>query len=156
MCLCLVLILIGCSNRKSNPDEQLPTDLSAIEAHANLPDKKKVELIETVLNLPDVIRFSKLEFIRKKYGKIYIFLKDDEGMDSVSPIMQKGQLLNVLINSDSITDNKPCYVFDKIELQGDSAYVRMTFDITGAIAFGNLNYIDEHWVPDDEFMVGVR
>lgn len=156
MCLCIVLMLIGCSNHKSSSDQQLPTDLSSTKVHSNLQDERKIELVETILNLPDVIRFSKLEFIRKKYGKIYILLKDDGSMDSVPAIMQNGQLLNILNSSDSIADNKPCYVFDKIELRDNSAYVRMTFDITGAIAFGNLNYIDKRWVPDNEFMVGVR
>ena len=156
MWLYLVLILIGCSNQRSNSDNQLPIDLSAAKVHSNLLDEKKISLIETVLNMPDVVRFSKLEFIRKKYGKIYILLKDEESMDDAPPIMQNGQLLSVLNSPDSIADNKACYVFENIELGDDAASVRMTFDITGAIAFGNLNYIDEHWVSDDEFMVGVR
>src|SRR3970040_1992414 len=132
MYLCIVLIfnLIGCSNQKSNPDKQLPTDLSSVKAHSIFLDRKKVQLVETVLNLPDVIRFSKLEFIRKKYGKVYIFIGDNEGADSTPPIMQNGHSLSVLSSLDSITDTKPCYVFDKIEIRGDTASVRMRFDIT--------------------------
>ncbi|HEX5170896.1 MAG TPA: hypothetical protein VFW11_17095 [Cyclobacteriaceae bacterium] len=124
--------------------------------HSNLQDERKIQLVENIMNLPDVIRFSKLEFIRKRYGKIYVLIKDDEGVNNVSPIMQNGHWLNALSSSDSVADTKPCYVFDKIELRDNAAHVRMAFDITGAFVIGNLNYIDERWVPDDEFMVGVR
>jgi hypothetical protein len=88
--------------------------------------------------------------------KIYILLEDAERKDNLPDIIQRGKPLRIVHSADSITEDIPCYIFDKIEVQGDSAYIRVTFDITGTIALGNLNYINGHWVPDKEFKVGVR
>lgn len=152
----VLLNLLACFNQKNKASKQTTaTDSIPVKVHSQL-NAKKIELIETVLNLPDVIRFSKLEFIRKKYDEVYILLEGIEDTGSIPSIRQSGKSLAVVYSMDSIIQNKPCYVFDKIEIQGDSAYVRMTFDITGAIAFGNLKYTGRHWVPDKNFMVGVR
>ena len=134
-------------NHRDSASENVPS---------NLQNERKIELIETILNMPAVMRFSKLEFIRKEYDEISILAKDYEIIDKGPSIRQNGQSLNVLSSADSIPDNKPCYVFDKLELHGNAAYVRMTFDITGAIAYGQLNYIDGRWIPDGDFTVGVR
>lgn len=158
-CLCIVLIfnLIGCSNHKSNPNNLSPSQVTPIKAQSNSLDKKKIQLIETVLNLPGVIKFSKLEYIRRKYGNVYILIEGNKDKDSISSIVQNGRSLSILRSLDSLrASDHPCYVFEKIDVRNDSAYVRMVFDITGAMAFGNLNYVDGHWVPDPEFIVGVR
>jgi len=160
-CLGIVLILniIGCFNaRSSSGDKELLKDLSGnIKDDSSLTDRKKIQLVETVLNLPDVIKFSKLEITRKKHGDIYILLKDDEFKDDVPTIIQQGHQLSVLRSLNSIdASDKPCYVFTRMELKGDTAYVQMIFDTTGLLVFGKLNYIGDHWVPDRDFKVGVR
>lgn len=158
MCLYVIVILnlFACFDQKSNADKQLAaTDSIPTKVQPNL-DEKKIKLVETVLNLPGVIRFSKIEFIRKKYGKVYILLEYTGKNDTLPIIMQSGKPLHVLHSADSITEDTPCYIFEKMEILGDSAYIRMKFDITGAMAFGSLKYTDRQWVPDKEFLAGVR
>ena len=155
ICVYLVLLLniSGCNNVKS--DKELSKDLSYIKQDSSL-DRKKVQLIETVLNLPGVVRFSKVKFFRMDNKKIYILLKENEFEDDISSIIQDGQQISVLHSLDSLnTEEFPCYRF-KMELKGDKAFVNLFFEVTGAIAYGNLNYTDGHWVPDEKFIVGVR
>ena len=159
MKMCLYLILVfnidGCSNFKSTSDEAPKDLISNVKGDSSLIDKK-VKLIETVLNLPGVIKFSKIKFIGEKFDSVFILLKDSEFKDNTPSIVQDGYRLSVLHNLGSLdTTEQPCYIFN-MEFKGDTASVQMTFDITGAIAVGKLNYIKGHWVPDSEFKVGVR
>jgi hypothetical protein len=115
------------------------------------------ELVETVLNLPGVIKFSKADYIQEKYGNISIYFSQDSIANSIPPIFQNGNPLELVYNLDTVdVAEKPCYVFTKISISNNDAYLYMTFDITGAIAYGNLKYIDGKWSPDKEFIVGVR
>lgn len=155
--LAVILSLFACFKENSRSDKAVRVDedsTSSTQAHSDL-DEKKLALIETVLNMPDVIRFSKIDLVRKKYGPIYIFI-DHVEMKDVTSIVQNGNPLRVLHSLGSVTEGRPCYVFDRIQIYDDSARVRMKFDITGAIAFGKLKYTGQEWVPDKEFLVGVR
>lgn len=151
----IVFGIIGCFNIKSNKeDKDLINDL---KSDSILIANKKVQLIETVLNLPDVINVSKLKLIRKEYNKVFILLKDSEFKDIKPSIIQDGYQLIVLNSLDSLdTTKQPCYIFTKMEIKDDTAYVQMIFDITGALAFGKLNYTEGHWIPDKAFTIGVR
>lgn len=115
------------------------------------------QIVETVLNLPAVIKFSKADFIQKKYGTISIYFRQDSVAESISSIYQNGYSLKLVQSVDTIdTVEEPCFVFSKITIGNSEAYVYMTFDITGAIAYGKMKYVDGKWSPDKEFIVGVR
>jgi hypothetical protein len=65
----VALNLFACFNQKSNVNETL---LGGDSSSTNLKidsARKKIDLIETVLNLPTVIKLSKIEFIRREYGE---------------------------------------------------------------------------------------
>ncbi len=154
----LIIILgfnIGCFKINTSDYREYPKDLGKTQ-DISLSDKKKAQLIETVLNLPSVIKFSKLKLIQEKYNNVYIILKRSDFNDSIPPIMQNGNRLMVLNSLDSLnTEEVPCYLF-KMDIKNDTAFVNLFFGITGALAYGNLNYIKGHWVPDKNFVVGVR
>ena len=154
----IVINLLGCLNIKTKEINKLSSD-STMDRKVDsiLIDRKKIQLIENILNLPDVIKFSKLEFIRKKYHSIFIVLKGNEFRGSRPRIIQNGYELGVLHSSDSLhTTGQPCYVFTRLEVKGDTAYVQMILDITGTLVFGKLIYSGDRWVPDREFVIGVR
>lgn len=154
--LIVILSLFACFKENSRYDKTVSVadSTSSTKVHSDL-DQKKLALIETILNMPAVIKFCKIDLIRKEYGKIYIFI-DHAEMKDITSVVQSGNSLHVLHSRDSVYENIPCYVFDRIQIHDDSARVRMKFDITGAIAFGKLNYTGQEWVPDKEFLVGVR
>lgn len=152
----IVSILYACTQEKHNE-----SDAKSITGDVFIEQDsfclKKNMLIDTVLNHPDVIRFSKLQAVRKAYDTIYInFIKDDINCIK-HPYLQKGDTLKVIYTSDSINTRKaPIYEFSKIDIQGDSAYVVLEFDITGALAFGSFKQISGKWLPDSNFVVGFR
>lgn len=63
-----------------------------------------------------------------------------------------------MVNSlDSIdTSKEPCYVFVKIEIGHDSAYVHMVLDLTNTLVFGKLYHDQGQWIPDPNFLAGIR
>ena len=133
------------------------TPPDSLISHSNPIEAKTKQLVETILNLPAVIKFSKTEFIQEKYGPISIYFDQDTIGRNISTIFQRGRSLQLLHRLDSINSEvRPCYVFTKITINHDEAYAYMTFDITGAIAYGNLKYIDGNWLPDKDFVIGVR
>lgn len=120
-------------------------------------DSTAKQIVETVLSFPAVIKFSKVDFIQKKYGPISIYFSQDSVAETISSIYQNGHSLKLVRSISTIdTTEEPCYVFSKIAIGNNEAYVYMTFDITGAIAYGKMKYIDGKWSPDKEFLVGVR
>jgi hypothetical protein len=149
----LVANIIGCFNVKSNDNSKI---LAEATKDSTLTDKKKIQLIETILNLPAVIKFSKFEIIRRNQIEIHLLLKPDE-FDSIPNITQNGYRLSILHRIDSLKmSEQPCYVFPKMEIKGDTANVQMVLDITGLITNGKLYYVNGKWVPDKKFVVGVR
>ena len=67
-----MLAFIACSNVKKNRDVK---DLSStnIEMQSVNIDRKKITLIEAVVNLPDVLKYSKVKDARKKNIRFYLF-----------------------------------------------------------------------------------
>ena len=153
------LVFLICLTKCGKPHEsahKLP-ELDAPTTESILMDSTAKQIVETVLNLPAVIKFSKADFIQKKYGAISIYFSQDSVAESVSSIYQNGHPVKLVQSIDTIdTSEKPCFVFSKITISNNEAYVYMTFDITGAIAYGRMKYVDGKWSPDKEFLVGVR
>jgi hypothetical protein len=149
----LVANIVGCFNVKSKGNS---TILAEATKDSALTDKKKIQLIETILNLPEVIKFSKFEIIRRNQIEIHVLLKPDE-FDSIPNITQNGYRLSILHRIDSLKmSEQPCYIFPKMEIKGDTADVQMIFDKTGLLAYGKLYYVKDKWELDKKFVVGVR
>lgn len=153
------LVFLICLTKCGKPHENR-SKLNASEPptiDTVLIDSTAKQIVETVLNLPSVIKFSKADFIQKKYGPISIYFSQDSVAKSISSIYQNGYSLKLVQSVDTIdTAEEPCYVFSKITIDNNEAYVYMTFDITGALAYGKMKYIEGKWLPDKEFLVGVR
>ena len=113
------------------------------------------KLIEDVLNIPSVVKLSKADRIRKEYGILSVSLADNSVEIGDSILYQKGSPIEVIKN-EKIGADTPCYLFEKIEVQGESAYISMKFEITGFVCRGKLNYVEGRWVPDKDFLVGYR
>lgn len=125
------------------------------EADPKCIQKKK--LVETVLNYPDVIRYSKTQIVRKKFNTIYISFYENDLKCSSPTFIQRGDTLIFRKTNDSINTVKmPVYEFKALDILDDSAYVYFEFDITGAVAYGSLKKINEQWVPGSIFVIGVR
>lgn len=112
------------------------------------------DLIHAVLNLSGVIKLSKSELVQRKYGKVFLFFEDNALKPEDSIIYQNGVALEV--NNAREPSDKPHYVFKKIDIHENTAYVLVELDVTGFVCFGNLNYVDGKWIPDHEFRVGYR
>lgn len=150
----IVLALFACVDPKTSDKHQSTVEQVAVESDTLLLEAK-IQVIETVLNLPGVIYFSKVDYISAKYGRIFLLFESPE-IPNLPPIMQRGKELQILTVKDSVTQSMPCYVFDILEIENDSALVRMRFDLTGAIARGKLVKSNGTWVPEENFLVGVR
>jgi hypothetical protein len=146
----LLLLVAVVSNACSQSSKEKKV---ALEQGSKSVDTKLTELVQTVLDSPGIIKLSKADFLREKYGKIYMFF-DENVPKPNSSIYQKGFVLEA-VNS-RVTDDIPCYVFEKISIEGDKAYVSLHLDVTGFICYGNLNYVNEKWVPDNDFKIGYR
>lgn len=119
--------------------------------------KRKIQLIEAVLNLPEVIELSKFEVIKKARPNIYILLDENLFAGAVPMITQNGYQLTVLRSLDTLdTSMQPCYVFTRMELNENSATVQMLYDITGLWVNGKLNYVEGKWIADETLRVTVR
>jgi len=150
----LLFSILGCNIIKAN-DKKLSKHFSQVKEDSSL-NSKKVRLIQTVLNLPGVLRYSKVKLYRKNKKNIYLLLQANEFNNSIPSIFQDGYPIIILHKLDSLSHEKlPCYHI-KIEITGDKAFVNLFFDITGAVAYGNLNYTDGSWIPDEKFVIGVR
>lgn len=111
------------------------------------------ELLQTVLNSPGLIKLSKADLMREKYGKIFIFFNENVPKPD-SLIYQKRFILEV--TTAKPPENVPCYVFEKIKIHDNTAYVSLRLDITGFICYGNLKCVNGKWVPDNDFKIGYR
>jgi hypothetical protein len=133
---------------------QVSTESQSIDSLTNRQDAtpRCVSLIETVLNLPDLIRFSKLDLVKEKHDKIFVAV---DGCEGIPPIKQNGKALGIL-KIDSVDTDLPVYLFQKLEIHGDSAYVLVLFTYTNATAIGNLKFDNGNWVPEKNFLIGVR
>lgn len=87
--------VVACVNLKSDNTIRSSKDSTEliVEDSTSNGRKEKIRLIETVLNLPDVIRASKLKAVRKEYSDIYILLKNSEFGNSKPRIVQNGHEL---------------------------------------------------------------
>jgi hypothetical protein len=151
-----VILIVGINSCETGKSKQRETSNVDQVREDSLVNKKKVLLIESVLNLPTVLVFSKVRLYKERREKIYILLQEDEFKGYTPSIIQDGQQLGILHSLDSTqAETLPCYRF-KMDLSGDKASVSLFQETTGAIAYGDLNYINGHWVPDEKFTVGVR
>lgn len=107
--------------------------------------------------MPQVIKFSQFENIKKKYADIYIVIRKDILGDTVVELKQNQLPLKVLRTLGSINPNEtPCYILTQMRFADSTAYVQMVFDYSGLIVYGNLNHVDGQWKPDAEFRVALR
>lgn len=144
----LMIVSKACSNNSEEDKPRLSKD-TVVE------DSSLVSLVEDVLSLPAVVKLSKADFIRKQYGTLYVSLTNENSKIRDSVLYQVGLPIKV-IKDDKALSNSPCYVFEKIEMQGNSAYIEMKFAITGFVCRGKLNYIDGRWVAEKAFLVGYQ
>lgn len=149
---------VGASSKESEAtnhvtsDSIAMSDSSVMDARDSLRLRQR-HLAEAVLNLTDFKRFSKITGIRSKYGIVSICFPNQTMFDSTTIIFQDSVRLKII---DKPTDDKPCYVFDKFNISGDSAYVHVIMTITNAVAFGSLKYTKSEWVPSNDFLIGVH
>ena len=144
---------ISCSDTKNNKNVIVETPIDS----TLITSRKKIQLIETILNLPGVIKLSKFEIIKKARPNIYILLKENLFPDTVPIIKQNGYQLTVLKSLDSLdTSTQPCYIFTRMELEENIATIQMQYDITGLWVNGELNYVEGKWIPDEKLRVAVR
>ncbi|QHT67618.1 diacylglycerol kinase family protein [Rhodocytophaga rosea] len=153
----LIIALGACSQSKVNEQHvndsiNSRSDSAVTRDNSISSDFKKKQLIETVLNIPDVIRFAKFENLKNKYGSIFIYIDQLPSEDIHFPIIQAGYSLQVL--NTNPTPDKPCYIFKIIDYTENAAKVLVTLDMTGLMASGQLIYIDGRWIPDKNFIVG--
>ena len=151
----VVFIFLSCIQNKEKAKEDESITTASLEPDPLCLKKKK--LVETVLNFPDVIRYSRLRNVRKAFDSIFIIFNEDDLNCILPPYVQQEVTLEVMYKNDSInTVEKPFYEVEKINITGDSAYIHLEFDISGAIAYGSLKQINDQWVPDSNFVIGVR
>jgi hypothetical protein len=117
-------------------------------------DLKLAELVQTVLNLPAVVKYSKLDLIRREYQKVYVSFDSAALKPDTSIIYQKGLPLEVIKLKQDFEG--PCYVFEKIVIHENTAYVSLYFKVTGFISSGKLTYANGKWIPDKNFTIGYR
>jgi hypothetical protein len=150
--LVIVLVALNACSRQEKK-ENVVSHSTSKKTDSTQIDLRAIEIAEVVLNLPDVMRFSKLSLM-EKYGKLSVFFVNDSLQFSKSIIRQKGRPLEILPSRDMA--GRPCYVFKEINIRNKTAEVLMYFDITGLMASGMLEYINGKWVPATDFRVGVR
>jgi len=141
----------GCSKNKV---EQLDDTLIVTKNDSVIVDSILNKLVQTILNLPGIVKYSKAEFIQKKYDKVFVRFDQQGATFSDSVIFQNGYSLKVI--KDTVSSDKPCYVFKEIDIHGNHAYVQLHFNITGFICRGTLYYVEGKWVPDKTFQIGYR
>lgn len=147
----MFFVSIGCS--KNRVEQRVDTMMLAKNDPA-IVDSRADELVKTILNLPGVVKYSKVEFIQEEYDEIFVRFDPPSPTFGDSVIFQNTFSLKVI--KDIAPPNKPCYVFKKIDIQGNTAYVVLHFDITGFVCHGTLNYVEGKWMPDKTFKVGYR
>lgn len=152
----VIFIFWGCI-QNHNREKQSESTAEAFLGPDTLCMKKK-ELVETILNYPDFIRYSRLRNVRKAFDTIYIIFDRDDLNCILPPYVQQGDTLKVIYKSDSVdTIKEPIYEIKKNDIVSDTtAYIHIEFDVSGAIAYGNLKQIDGQWIPDSDFVIGVR
>ncbi|UII34894.1 hypothetical protein LVD17_13865 [Fulvivirga ulvae] len=148
-------VFLCCTHDKKDINSKKPIAMVNIEFDSICLDKKK--LIETVLNNPDLIRYSRLKNVKKVFAVILIDFNSDYDDCKLPPYIQGGDTLEIKSEKDSVnTMNIPIYEFKEVNIVGDSAYIYVEFDISGAIAYGSLSRLKGDWVPDSAFIMGVR
>lgn len=146
----ITIFLMSCSQIKNHEGRN---DKQIVEPDSLCLKKKK--LTEAVLNYPDFVRYSKLLTVKKSFDAIFITFEDS--IDCVFSSYVQQEVLELIEKKDSInTIGIPVYEIKALSVSGDSAYVHMEFDITGAIAYGSLLQSNGKWIPDSTFVIGVR
>jgi hypothetical protein len=150
-----LLVILATINACSRPEVKQNVGLHSMSniTDSVAIDSSVIDVAEVVLNLPDVMRFSKLTLM-EEYGKLSVFFVADSLQFSKSIIRQNGRVVEILQSREA--GGRPCYVFKKITIRDKTAEVLMYFDITGLIAFGKLEFMNGKWIPATDFRVGVR
>lgn len=152
----LLIIVHSCSSQDSDATDGNTAETTIARKDEGITPAE-VQLIEVILNMPDLIRFSRLDAIGNQHGSIKVFVPKYAQQDTIIRVQQNGQDLELYSETDSLDlASKPWYVFEELEIHGDSAYVRVSLDISGAIAFGSLHRANGRWIADSDFRVGVR
>jgi hypothetical protein len=112
------------------------------------------QLIQTILELPEVLELSTFDKASKQHEHIYIVIP--ENLDAPANIKLKDYQLTLLQSTKDLPDNQPCYRFTKLEVNQDFAIVQLLFDMTGMIVYGRVNYKNGAWIPDENFIVGFQ
>ncbi len=148
ICACVSL-----PSREKQVSDTLSSDTVIVSA-------AKEQLIETILNNADLIRFSKMNLVRKEFDTLYLFIGgSDVYEDAKMNIQQQGYSIKMLKDLDGFNSSeRPCYVFKKLVISedGKSADIFLTFDLTGAIAIGQLVYKNDKWVTAKDFFIGTQ
>ncbi len=150
----LLVVLCDCKQKK----EPLTSEVFKTETPHTLDSNclHNNELVKIVLNNVHLIRYSKMRNVRDRFDSIHIVFSQDYRC-LIPPYTQNGDTLNILKKSSPLDRTEfPIYEFKTLNFFGDSAYVHLEFDLTGAISFGSFLRRNEQWVPDSNFVVGVR
>lgn len=148
-----ILAFVACSNVKKKEDvKNLSSKNTEIQSTI---DRKKIALIEAVVNLPDVLKYSKVKDARKKNIKFYLF-EDELSKSSNSVITQYGDTLAILeFNKKNEISKVPTYHFEEVKIDNGNASVKMFFN-NGLFAVGQLSYQNGNWKPNNDFRIGFR
>lgn len=117
------------------------------------------ELIQTVLNIPDFQRVSKLPTL-KKLQKVFIAIENESDRSSkgIEYSLNIGDIELIVIDSVEGIDliNTPCYEFHILSYSKGHAEIWVKMDRTGAYAEGELDFLDGKWVPDNKFKISKK
>lgn len=117
------------------------------------------QLIQTVLDIPQFQRVSKLPFL-KRHKKVLIFIKNESANSgkAVEYNLNIGGQELTMINSVEGIDLTitPCYEFHILSYSKKQALIWVKMDATGAYAEGKLDFLNGKWVPNQKFRVSIK
>lgn len=118
---------------------------------------KEEKLLTTILNLPKVLKFSKISLIEQHFSSIELIIEKENNY-SFSNNLKQGNLHIKIVQNKSLiqTKKEPCYVIEKLEFNDDMVNVLIFLDLTGLVIDGQFSFIKGEWVPDENLIIGVR
>jgi hypothetical protein len=157
----LYFICFFCSGCLASPDSsaddhKVSDGMIESSTLKRLQSEKSRQLIETILHLPEVLKRSAFELLKKDHKKIFIVIPDNISLDAKDSIQIKGINLTRLKTYKDLSSDQPGYVFTKIEVHEDQANVQLVFDMTGMIVHGGLTYKNNVWTPNENFVVSYQ
>jgi hypothetical protein len=145
------IIFFACKSDNNDIQQIIKND----DNQLNNNTENKFKLIKTVLNHPVIIKYSKIELIKKNFKNIYLLNNLELNQNSI--ILVGDTKISLLDENSKINfESYPCYFFERLEINEKEANVLMFFDITGAFAEGKFYLFNGEWIPSDNFKIGVR